>query len=92
MVAPKTLFEIVYEGAACVDTEVDFFDQDNWRDAVRMCWACPVSESCHQLAQKNHERFGVWGGVPRHGNARTKKKYLAIMEGVWASRAKTGRP
>ena len=80
----------LYERAACADSDVDFFDMEVWRDAVRVCWTCPVSAECNEMANRYQERFGVWGGVPRHGTPRTRRKYLMIMESVWKVRATKG--
>lgn len=88
MVVNEEAWRVLYEKAACARrTDVDFFDYDEWREAVRVCWTCPVSFECNQMAVKNQERFGVWGGVPRHGTSRTRRKYLQVMESVWEAKA-----
>lgn len=33
------------------------------RAAVAMCKVCPVRQECFDLATKNKEKDGIWGGV-----------------------------
>lgn len=51
--------------AACADADVDLFFPENGqsdRQAMLMCFRCPVRRECLQLALERPERLGIWGG------------------------------
>ena len=51
------------EHAACRNAGVtDFFSQYSYRNAVKICDICTVSQSCLEFALKNEISDGVWGG------------------------------
>ena len=33
------------------------------RRAKRICWSCPVLESCRSHALRTDEPYGIWGGL-----------------------------
>ena len=43
----------------------DWYSQDpvSIRRARMICNECPVLDLCYEYAQKNDERFGMWGGL-----------------------------
>lgn len=42
--------------------------------AKKVCIDCPVREMCLELALKNDERFGIWGGLTRDERAKLQRK------------------
>lgn len=62
------------EHAACgdpdlVETFAGALDRDasprSDRAALAVCARCPVLIDCHEYAEINDERFGIWGGLRR---------------------------
>lgn len=63
----------VDDGHACdfADFELFFGDEDEPKDqrryresaAQRVCGQCPVAAECLELALRNGEMYGVWGGL-----------------------------
>lgn len=63
----------INEGHACGDSDFVLFfgpegepnDQRRYREraAVRVCAGCPVAGECWELAVRNREQYGVWGGL-----------------------------
>ena len=49
----------------CIDTDIDFFSENKKeiQRAVNLCNECPVRELCLQYSLKNHDVYGVWGGL-----------------------------
>jgi WhiB family redox-sensing transcriptional regulator len=52
--------------AACYGIDPDLFfptSEEEAGDALDLCSACAVRETCLAWALKNGERYGVWGGL-----------------------------
>lgn len=48
------------------DRELWFSDHQAERDqAAHLCKGCPVLDACHDAAEANREKHGVWAGVER---------------------------
>lgn len=45
--------------------EVGYLAASMKAEAINICNGCPVRERCHEIAEANYERHGVWGGVDR---------------------------
>lgn len=59
------------EQAACASADPEVWfprvgENDTVREAKRICSTCPVRQLCLELAIKNGERVGVWGGLTRN--------------------------
>ncbi len=39
-------------------------------EASLICEGCPIQQVCYELAVKNHEKLGIWGGSYFGGNRR----------------------
>jgi WhiB family redox-sensing transcriptional regulator len=57
------------ERAACLGADVkDFYpfvgagSSNAAEPALRVCRSCPVREECLEMALRNNERWGIWGG------------------------------
>ena len=54
------------EDAACRGADIDIFfslDEDDQRQALELCQACPVREQCLRDAIEHREMYGIWGGM-----------------------------
>ena len=54
------------ERAACRGCDPELWFPATHEDAllpILVCGECPVKKQCADLAARNGERFGVWGGV-----------------------------
>lgn len=81
----------VEEGHACglADAGLFFGDEEETDEqrrrreaaAVRVCAGCPVAAECRELAVRNRERFGVWGGL---GEAQLHRVIRARSRGTAA--------
>jgi hypothetical protein len=59
------LYATVCKGALCPQTDPEAFYPEkgaSTADAKKICARCEVTSKCLQLAIKNDEEFGVWGG------------------------------
>lgn len=57
-----------HQDALCTQTDPEIFfpeKGDPSRSAKRVCSACLVREDCLAYALRNHEPFGIWGGLSR---------------------------
>lgn len=59
------------EQAVCASADPETWfprvgENDTVRTAKRICSTCPVRQQCLDLAIKNGERVGVWGGLTRN--------------------------
>ena len=54
------------EQAACIDSDLDFFEIKNRRlarAAKDICEGCPVKDECLEFALRNKIEYGIWGGL-----------------------------
>ena len=49
--------------ALCMNSPVDFFDEDHPEEALQICADCPVKMQCLSFALEMKTVAGVWGGV-----------------------------
>lgn len=67
---------------ACLQTKPDEFfpDKGDQRGAARaktVCRGCDVRDQCLAYALRNHERWGVWGGLSER-----ERRKLELQEGA----------
>ena len=65
------------ERAACSQVDPEAFPSDpvdRLHEAKQVCRRCPVKEECLAYALKNHEQFGIWGGLTERERRRLKKR------------------
>jgi WhiB family redox-sensing transcriptional regulator len=57
--------ETWFERAACIGQRGAFFPErgESPAAALELCASCPVRPECLAFAIRNHERFGIWGGL-----------------------------
>lgn len=63
------------ELARCAETEPEIFFPEkggSTRDAKRICADCPVKTECLEVALRNDERFGIWGGLSERERRRLR--------------------
>lgn len=46
--------------------------------AQSMCDICPVTQECYDLAIRNKERDGIWGGVIFQQGARARRRLIQL--------------
>lgn len=66
------------EQSLCSEFDYTIFDEEtvrNVRIAKQICDACPVRRQCLEVALKNHERYGIWGGL----SSRERKALLSTQ-------------
>lgn len=56
-----------YEYGACANEDMNTFfpgqgQSSVMREAIEICFTCPVQKECHQYALENKIDHGVWGG------------------------------
>lgn len=49
------------------------------KEARRICAGCPVRQECLDYALRNHEHFGMWGGLTERERRRHRRM---IAEGL----------
>lgn len=52
--------------AQCHDIDVEVFfslDEQDQRQALETCKACPVQQECLRYAIDSREMYGIWGGM-----------------------------
>lgn len=52
--------------AVCAQTDPEIFFPEKGgsvKEAKEMCGSCDVRAECLAYALRNHERFGIWGGL-----------------------------
>jgi WhiB family transcriptional regulator, redox-sensing transcriptional regulator len=73
LVAPDTW----QDQAACGDADADLFfslDEDDQREALAYCDACPVRSACLEQAVRNREQYGIWGGMREQDRRRLTRE------------------
>lgn len=74
--------------ALCAETDPDIFyppQGGSPREAKLVCLGCPVRVQCLDFALRNHERWGIWGGLTEHereGLRRSSRQSLPPLR-VW---------
>lgn len=67
-----------FDQAACKGADVDlWFNEKTYRQARRICQACPVRRPCLEYAIDNGETHGMWGGLSwrqRKAEARNRRR------------------
>ncbi len=48
------------------------------RRAKAICARCPVTQFCLELALRNRERHGIWGGMTDRERARYRRRNLRV--------------
>lgn len=64
--APLIAPEDWTKDAVCSQTDPEMFFPEkggSTREAKKQCRSCDVIEECLAYALRNHERFGIWGGL-----------------------------
>lgn len=54
------------DDANCKGVDIDIFfslDEDDQKEALGLCKACPVQRECLQDAIDQREMYGIWGGT-----------------------------
>ena len=72
------------ERALCLGSEPELWFPSEPADAVLpilICQECPVMRQCADLADRNGERFGVWGGKWLGIGADKTARWRRISEG-----------
>lgn len=67
------------EGAPCTQVDPEIFFPEHGRSskaAVRICQACDVRVECLTQALKNHERFGIWGGLTERERRKLQRRAI----------------
>ena len=49
------------------------------RQALAVCWRCPVREECLEYALVNEVSFGIWGGVPDFERRKLRAQRRAVV-------------
>lgn len=57
--------------------------------AIRICRECPVSRDCYELADRNNETHGIWGGVNFASKKNRRHTLLGAMNELWAAQGLT---
>jgi WhiB family redox-sensing transcriptional regulator len=73
------------DDAACIGLDQDLFfgtandklGKEKREEVIRLCNSCPVKDKCYDYARKNHEIFGIWGGVDFTRSRRQRQAYIA---------------
>jgi WhiB family transcriptional regulator, redox-sensing transcriptional regulator len=63
--------------AACADADAEVFfslDEEDQREALALCDACPVRSECLEHALVNREQYGIWGGVREQDRRRMTRE------------------
>lgn len=69
MAVKKETFIVDSRDAACATVDPDLFFPEGkdhvqkTREAKAVCSTCPIVENCLEVAMKNGEKFGIWGGA-----------------------------
>lgn len=53
--------------AACREADVELFyslEEEAQQRAMSLCEGCEVRSTCLEVAMRQREAFGVWGGTP----------------------------
>jgi WhiB family transcriptional regulator, redox-sensing transcriptional regulator len=65
------------DDAACADAPAELFfssEEEDQREALALCDACPVRSSCLEYALDNNEQYGIWGGVREQDRRRLNRE------------------
>jgi WhiB family transcriptional regulator, redox-sensing transcriptional regulator len=63
--------------AACADAPAELFfsnDEEDQREALALCEACPVRSECLEHALATNEQYGIWGGVREQDRRRLNRE------------------
>jgi len=76
-----------YEYSACTNEKMDTFfpgqgQSSLMREAIDICFTCPVQKECHEYAVDNRIEHGVWGGSSAD-QRRLWFKYDVSVEDAW---------
>lgn len=63
-----------WDDALCISNQKIFFSEKDEEvyTAVLLCRRCPHALECREQGQS--EKYGVWGGMIKHTNSKTRKR------------------